>query len=85
MSDLGKTRKFVFANINWVTVCPGVKNKQRAIIQKLGKAELLFLCTAHLLNEIHLPTKGHVDTCCFKVMSQTRKADGQTDGSPAEM
>jgi hypothetical protein len=38
------------------------KNKQRAIIQKLGKADLWFLCTAHLLNEIYLHTKFHVDT-----------------------
>jgi hypothetical protein len=36
------------------------KNEQRAIIKKLGKAGLLFLCTAHLLDEIYLPTKFHV-------------------------
>jgi hypothetical protein len=66
-------------------ICPGqsskCKNKQRAIIQKLGKTELRFLYTAHLLNEIYLPTKFYVETfCCFKVMSRTRKAGGQTDG-----
>jgi hypothetical protein len=47
-------------------LCPGqtskCKNKQRAIIQVLDKADLRFLCTAHLLNEIYLPTKIHVDT-----------------------
>jgi hypothetical protein len=32
------------------------KNKQRAIIKKLGKTALRFLCIAHLLNEIDLPT-----------------------------
>jgi hypothetical protein len=39
------------------------KNKQRAIISKLGKAELSilwFLSTAHLLNEIYLHTKFHM-------------------------
>jgi hypothetical protein len=45
-------------------LCPGQSskstNKQRAIIQAIGKAELRFLCTAHLLNEIYLPTKFHV-------------------------
>jgi hypothetical protein len=30
------------------------KNKQRAIIQKLGKAELWSFSNAHLLNEIYL-------------------------------
>jgi hypothetical protein len=64
-------------------LCPGqsskCKNKQRAIIHKLGKTELWFLSTAHLLNEIYLPTRFHVDTsCCFKVMSRKRKADGRT-------
>jgi hypothetical protein len=38
------------------------QNKQRGIIQKLGKAELRFLCTAHQLNEIYISTKFHVDT-----------------------
>jgi hypothetical protein len=62
-------------------LCPGqsskCKNKQKAIILKLGKVELLFFCTAHLLNEIYLPTKFYVDiSCCFKVMSWTRIADG---------
>jgi hypothetical protein len=48
-------------------------NKQRAIIQNLGKEELRFLCTAILLNEIYLPTKFHVDTSySFRVMSRTK-------------
>jgi len=34
-----------------------VKNKQRAITPKLGKAELRFLYTARLLNEIYLHPK----------------------------
>jgi hypothetical protein len=38
------------------------KNKQRVFNQVLGQAELRFLCNAHLLNEIYLPTKFHVDT-----------------------
>jgi hypothetical protein len=36
------------------------KNEQRAITPKLGKTELWFLCTVHLLNEMYLPTKLHV-------------------------
>jgi hypothetical protein len=55
------------------------RNEQRAITPKLGISELWFLCIAHLPNEIYLLTKFHVDTFCFRVMSQTRKADGQTD------
>jgi hypothetical protein len=61
-------------------LCPGQsskgKNKQWAIIQKLGKVELWLLCTAHLLNEIYLPTKFHVDTSRFYV---PEKNSGQTD------
>jgi hypothetical protein len=30
------------------------KNEQRGITSKLGKVELWFLCTAHLLDEIYL-------------------------------
>ena len=33
--------------------------KQRAITQKLGKQELLFMCTALPLDEIYPPTKFH--------------------------
>jgi hypothetical protein len=56
--------------------CPGQRskceNKQRGIIQKLGKAGLPFLCTAQLLNEIYLPTEVHVDNSyTFRVMSRT--------------
>jgi len=54
------------------------KNEQRAITPKLGKAELCFLCTVLLFNEIYLPTKILVDTsCCFRVMYWTRY--GPTD------
>jgi hypothetical protein len=64
-------------------LCPGrnseYKNKQRAITRKLDKAVLRFLCTAHLPNRVCLLTKLHVDTsCCYRVMSRTRKADGRT-------
>jgi hypothetical protein len=49
------------------------KNKQRAITPELGKAELWFLCTAHLPIEIYLPTKFHVDiSYSFTTMSWTR-------------
>jgi hypothetical protein len=55
-------------------LCPGQrsksKNRQRAIIK--GKAELQFLCIAHLLDEIYLPTKFHVDTSKFKVSNEQR-------------
>jgi hypothetical protein len=56
-------------------LCPGqspkCKNEQRAIIQKLDKAELRLLCTAHQLNEIYLPIKFHIDTSySFRVMSR---------------
>jgi hypothetical protein len=82
IQNLGKTElRFLVLEL-----CPGqcskCKNKQRGIIRKLSKADLRFLYTAHLLNGIYLPTKFHVDTsCCFKVMSRTRKRDGRTDGS----
>jgi hypothetical protein len=49
------------------------KNKERAITPKLGKAELQFLCTALLSNEMYLPTKFHVDIFySFRVMSRTK-------------
>jgi hypothetical protein len=65
------------------------KNEQKVIAPKLVKAELQFLCNAHLPNEINQPIKFHVDTsCCYKVMSRTRKAevwtDDQTDGQSTE-
>jgi hypothetical protein len=45
------------------------KNEQRAIIQKLGIAELQFLSTANLLNEIYLSAKFHVvNSYSFRVM-----------------
>jgi hypothetical protein len=48
------------------------KNEQRAITSKLGKAELRFLSTALLPNEVYLPTKFHVDISnSFRVMFQT--------------
>jgi hypothetical protein len=61
------------------------KIKQRALTSKLGKTELWFLCNAHLLNEINIPTKFHVDTsCCYRVMSRSKIADGQTDGQSGD-
>jgi hypothetical protein len=36
--------------------CSNCKNEQRSVTQKLGNAELRFLSTAHLPNEIYLPT-----------------------------
>jgi hypothetical protein len=49
-------------------LCPGQSskctNKQKVTIQVLGKAELWFVCTAHPLNIIYLPTKFHVDSSC---------------------
>jgi hypothetical protein len=61
-----------------------VKNEQRAITQKLGKAELFF-CTspvlAFLLNIMYQPTKFIVHTSySIRVISGTRKADGRTHG-----
>jgi hypothetical protein len=56
------------------------ENKQRGIIKKLGKAELRFLCTAHLHNEIYLPTKIHVDISCKMFQSYVPdKKSGRTD------
>jgi len=57
--------------------CPGqslkCKNKLSAITQKLGKAELRFLCTMLQLNEIYLSIKVLVDTfCSFSVMLWTK-------------
>ena len=47
-------------------------NKQRAITQKLGNAELRFLCTALLLNEINIPAEFlFYISCSFGVMFQT--------------
>jgi hypothetical protein len=63
--------------------CSGQSSKwkieQRVITQKSGRAELRFLYTAHLPNEIYQATKFHVDTsCCLGGMSRTRKADRGT-------
>jgi hypothetical protein len=50
-----------------------VSNKQRAIIPKLGNTELWFFCTAHLHNEIYLPTMFHIHIpSSFRVMSRTK-------------
>jgi len=63
-------------------LCPGqsstCKSEQMATPPKLGKAELLFICTTLLLNKIYQPTKCLVDTSCsFIRMSRTRC--GRTD------
>jgi hypothetical protein len=57
--------------------CPGqsskCKNKQRAIIKKIGKAELRFVCTAQLFNEIYLPTQFNDDiSYSFRVSSKCK-------------
>jgi hypothetical protein len=70
-------QSFMLISLILLELCPGqsskCKNKQRVIIQKIGMAELRFLCTAHLLNEIYLPTKFHVDNYySFRVMSRTK-------------
>jgi hypothetical protein len=70
-------QRFILIALSVLELCPGQSskctNKHRAIIQKLGKAELRFLCTTHLLNEIYLPTKFHVDTSySFRVMSWSK-------------
>ena len=66
------------------------KNEKRAKTPKLGKAELQFLSTALLLNEINIALKFLVEiSCSFRIMSWTRccRADGHrnkvaTIGSP---
>jgi hypothetical protein len=63
-------QSFILISLIVSELCPGQsskgKNEQRAITQKLGKAELGFLNTAHLPNNIYLPTKFHDDTsCCY--------------------
>jgi hypothetical protein len=66
--------------------CPGqsskCKNKQRAIIQKLGKAELQFLCTAYLLNgSIYLQSFMLIPIVVSKLCSgQENRTDGRTYG-----
>ena len=63
------------------------KNEQRVITPKYSNAELQFLCSALLLNEIYLstilPTKFYVDTCfSCRIMSKTRECrwtDVRTD------
>jgi hypothetical protein len=81
-------QSFMLIPLILLELCPGqsskCKNKQRGIIQKIGKAELRFLCTAHLLNEIYLPTKFHVDTsCCYVPDKKRGQTDGRTDGGTA--
>jgi hypothetical protein len=45
----------------------------RVMLGKLGESELRFLRIAHLLIDIYLPTKFHVDiSYSFRVMSRTR-------------
>ena len=71
-------------NTFWVMLWTKFKNEnqQRAITPKVWCIELLFLCTACLLNEIYLPMKFHVDALhSFKVMLWTKKwrTDGLTD------
>jgi hypothetical protein len=78
-------QSFILISLIVSELCPGqsskCKNEQRAPTSKLGKADLWFLYNALLLNEIYLHTKFHVDiSCCYKVMSRTRKTDGRTDG-----
>lgn len=56
------------------------KYEQRAITQKLARAELWFLSTAHLLNEIYPPMKFEVDSSnSLGVILWARKRDGRTD------
>jgi hypothetical protein len=70
-------QSFMLIPLILLELCPGqsskCKNKQMGIIQKLDKAELRLLSTAHLLNEIYLPIKFYVDTSyTFRVMSRTK-------------
>ena len=76
--------------LHWVMVLVHCTSPQwhhmpmkRAITPKVWCLELLFLCTALLLDEIYLPMKFHVDALhTFKVMLWTKKGrtGGQTDG-----
>jgi hypothetical protein len=66
-------------------LCPGqstkCKNKQRAIIQRLGKAELLFLCTVHSIRSINLQSFMLIPLVVSKVCpGQEKRTDGRTDG-----
>ena len=48
-------------------------NQQRGITQKLQNAELWFLCTALLINEIYLPIKFQANSfCSIRVMLRTK-------------
>ena len=55
------------------------KIEQRAITQKLSHAELQFLCTALLLDDIYPPMKFHDNiSYTLGVMLRTKKTDGRT-------
>jgi hypothetical protein len=62
-------QSFMLVSLKVLKLCRGqsskCKNERGAVTPKIGQ-ELWFLYTAHLPNEIYLPTKFHVDTsCCF--------------------
>jgi hypothetical protein len=63
----------LFISMIILALCPDnvqCQNEQRAINPKSDKAELQFLCTAHLLNEIYLPTTSLANIyCTFRTMS----------------
>jgi hypothetical protein len=70
-------QSFMLITLIFLELCPGQSskytNKQRAIIQTLGNAELRFLCSANLLNKIYLPTRFYVDiSYSLSVMSRTK-------------
>jgi hypothetical protein len=77
-------QSFILIPLIVLESCPGqsskCKNKQSPFIQKLGKAELRFLCTAHLLNEIYLPTKLLPLVVSKLCPGQEKPTDGQTGG-----
>jgi hypothetical protein len=60
MDALTDERYIVITKLTLCTLCSG--ELKQAITPKLGKAELQFLCTAYLPNEIYIPAKFHVDT-----------------------
>ena len=72
-------------NTFWVMLRTKIKyeNQRRAITPKIWRAELWFLCTALLLNEIYPPMKSHDCTShTFWVMLRTKcglRTDGRTD------
>ena len=51
-----------------------IVNKQRAITQKVGNPELLFMCSAHRLMAFNICVKFHENMSRgFKIMEQTQK------------